>query len=146
MTENQDNTKTERELTELERSAEENRLVAAKQVAQAQHTKGTLCWLVASTVFLAVLALFMGMYIEGVFDGDDGDGTINSIKPPPPVEIPVVPSVRSEVVFNNLDISAFTSPTFDAAFRTNFTRAMAGYAGVGADRVSISSIAAGSVK
>mmetsp|Transcript_9193 Transcript_9193/g.19015 ORF Transcript_9193/g.19015 Transcript_9193/m.19015 type:complete len:542 (-) Transcript_9193:134-1759(-) len=104
------------------------------------------CWLVASTVFLATLALFLGLYVgTSVFDSNDDDTTVRA-PPPPPVVIPVVPSVRSEISFDTLEIEAFQSPEFDAAFRTNFTTAMSRSAGVGVNQVSILSIAAGSTK
>ena len=132
----------------------EGKLTASDLAEDHSHSSGPVprkwystayCWLVASTAFLAVLALFLGLYVgTSVFETSDDDSVRRA--PPPPVVIQVVPSVRSEILFDTLEIEAFQSPEFDAAFRTNFTRAMSNYAGVSTNQVNILGITAGSVK
>lgn len=94
-----------------------------------------------------VLALFLGLYVGTSVFGSYYDATSSSTAPNVPVVIPAALSVRSEILFATLDISAFeSSPAFELAFRTNFSVAVAAQAGVSPSQVNIVSITAGSVK
>eukprot|EP00242_Pyramimonas_sp_CCMP2087_P004391 CAMPEP_0198202572 /NCGR_PEP_ID=MMETSP1445-20131203/5754_1 /TAXON_ID=36898 /ORGANISM="Pyramimonas sp., Strain CCMP2087" /LENGTH=563 /DNA_ID=CAMNT_0043873561 /DNA_START=292 /DNA_END=1983 /DNA_ORIENTATION=+ len=107
----------------------------------------THCWLLSSAAFLVMLALFLGLYVGTSVFGSYYDAASSSTAPNVPVVIPAALSVRSEILFATLDISAFeSSPAFELAFRTNFSEAIAAQAGVSPSQVNIVSITAGSVK